>query len=113
MPGAAIGLITGFGIGHSFEYEFHLTEESGSTKKTRIEKSSTGTAALRLKNGIIERSLTDFDVIHLKNGNSIRGTIVGEVGDGEYLVRVTIRKWDGETHTYEAVEIERIQRQTK
>lgn len=94
MIGAGIGLVTGLLVGHSNHYEFQLTEGKGSRRKTHIEKSS-----------------TKMDVLHLKNGDIVRGTILTEVGEDDYLRYVTIRNADGETLTYYGADIENVERE--
>ena len=109
--GAGIGLLVGSAIGHSRRFEFQFSEGSGLKERTRVEGSDT--SPLRLKDGRIEQTLNDFDAVLLKNGTVVRGTIIAETGDGEYLAVVTIRKWDGTLQTYDATVIKKIERQLK
>lgn len=59
---------------------------------------------------LIEKSAIKGDVVYLKNGNIIRGTIVAQVGLEDRLERITIRTFGGETRTYEGTDIDRIQK---
>ena len=87
--GALVGVVPGVIAGHSYNYEFPASEQSNSGIKPPIEKSD-------LK----------ADIIYLKNGNIIRGTIISE----DYLKRITIRNLHGEIHTYDASEVERVEK---
>jgi len=79
---AGAGLITGAIIGHTEYYE--------------------------VGNIRIGALPTRADVLYLKNGGSVRGTIIAEVREGNSLLRVTIRNANGEIRTYQTSEIDRI-----
>ena len=92
--GAGIGLITGAIIGHSNNDEYTLADNGDSSRTVQIKRSS-----------------SFRDVVYLKNGITLRGTILIEERNGERLVRVGIRDADGEIHTYTGSEVERIERE--
>ena len=85
--GTVLGMIVGAAAGHSYTYEFPTTEGSDSA---RID---TKTAVLRLKNGA-----------------TIRGTILEELREGKSLIQVTIRHADGTVRSYASSEIEWIEK---
>ena len=87
VAGTVVGLMTGVIIGHTNNYEFQSTERSEN-----------------------ERINTNVTVLHLKNGSTVRGTIIGELRDGSNLIQLTIRNLQGEDHIYNSPEIERIEK---
>ena len=73
---------------------------------TRIQRATEGKA----KRVLVERTKGSTDVLHLTDGRVIRGNIVGQIGPDSYVERVTIRTADGQTRTFEAWEIKRIEK---
>ena len=78
-----VGLIAGAIVGHRTNYELDNIRIRGLSVKA--------------------------DLLYLKDGSIVRGTIIAEVSEGESLVRITIRDVSGEARTYDASEIERIE----
>ena len=110
--GGVIGLGVGLAWGHTTRYEVVLGDDAGFPGKRRIVSRDThpGSAGLRLENGSTESDLVDFDAIYLRDGTLVRGRIIAEVGEGDFVGRITIRTWDGNVRTIAGSEIERLVR---
>jgi hypothetical protein len=82
--GSGIGLVTGAVIGHKENYVYPRWK--------------------------LMKSQKNPDVIYMKDGTIIKGTIIAEIQEGDKLVQVTIRDLDGVLHNYDASFIERIEK---
>jgi hypothetical protein len=114
LAGGILGTVAGFTIGGVIGAVSGGDERYDLSQKPAGEKikilRDLGAEGSGWKKIPIEKSAGKTDILYLNDGSVIRGTIVGEVGAEGYLERVTIRTVDGQTRSYEASIISRIER---
>lgn len=99
--GAGAGLLLGAVLGHRDNFEFTKMGEP----RTVVGYPQPGI--------LVESSSDSMDVLFLKNGDTIRGTIVAQAGEGPTLQYIAVRDTEGRTWTIYASEIRRVARAKK
>ena len=79
--GTVLGVLIGAVSGHSYNYEFQSTTD------------------------------TNAVVLYLKDGSNVNGTIISEIREGKTLIRITVRRLSGDIRTYDASEVEYIEKE--